>query len=427
VSTLTDNDGIHEDNGHSTAVLPTDLEPELQTNTKGKHPMRKDSQSRHPNSDSISVPYYKSSRIGPLRGFWHRHVRLPLIRFFENTLMRQEAEKFYLYFGGHIFFETLRSAVKFDLFTLLDEKGPLTRSEIAKHLGIEEQPARILLLGLTVGGLIKKKKDRYNNSRLSKQLLTKGSSRRVLQYVELEHSVMYKPMHRFFDALQAYDNVGLEEFKGKEPTVYERLAHYPDLETIFQDAMQELSVQSNEDLALFVNFSRVNHVVDVGGGDGTNAIALAARWPHLRITVFDSPTVCEIAVENIAKHDLQDRIKTCQGNCFDSPFPEDADCFLFAHFMTIWSCEKDQQLFEKAYVALPKGGQVLIYNMMQDDDESGPWAAAIGSPYFLTVATGEGMLYTWSEYEAWMQAAGFQNVQRTKLPRHHGVIVGYKM
>jgi hypothetical protein len=36
------------------------------------------------------------------------------------------------------------------------------------------------------------------------------------------------------------------------------------------------------------------------------------------------------------------------------------------------------------------------------------------------------MLYTWREYETWMREAGFANVERFKLLRDHGLIVGTK-
>ena len=64
--------------------------------------------------------------------------------------------------------------------------------------------------------------------------------------------------------------------------------------------------------------------------------------------------------------------------------------------------------------------------MMQRDSEDGPHRAAMGSPYFLTLATGEGMLYTWREYMQWMSDAGFRSVTRRLLPRDHGFIIGRK-
>jgi SAM-dependent methyltransferase len=248
----------------------------------------------------------------------------------------------------------------------------------------------------------------------------------VIPYVLLEHHGMYKAMPHFYESLKENKNMGLQEFAGNEPTFYQRLSHDSELEKIFQDAMQALSVQTNQLLARFVDLSAASYVVDVGGGDGTNLIALATRFPHIRGAVFDLPSVCQIAKENIGRHGLSDRIDVIPGNCFNDAFPKGADCFLFSHFFTIWSKEKDNYLLQKAHEALAPGGKVMVFNMMQDDNGTGPLSAAVGSPYFLTLATGEGMLYTWNEYEQWMKQSGFKTVSRTVLPRDHGIIQGVK-
>ena len=355
---------------------------------------------------------------------WSRFIGVPFKRLMENSIQRRLTERLYLVFGGHIFFETMRTGVQLDLFSLLAQEGPMTRKELAERLDLQDQPLRILLLGLVATGLLRKRGSRYSCTWIARQLLDRNSPRKITAYVELQHRVMYKGLYWMLDAVREFRNVGLKEFPGDEPTLYQRLAHDPELERIFQEAMQELSVQANEDMARFIDLSRVRHLVDVGGGDGTNIIALAKRWPHLRATVFDSPSVCEIARENIARHGLSDRLQAVPGDCFEDPFPEDADCLMFCHFFTIWSPEKDQALLKKCHDALPPGGQVAIFNMMQNDDETGPLSAAVGSPYFLTIATGEGMLYTWSEYETWMRASGFPKVTRYRLPRDHGLIIG---
>jgi precorrin-6B methylase 2 len=365
-------------------------------------------------------------RFRAIRRAFDRMVLLPLVRFYEGVLLRRQAERLYLVFGGHIFFQTLRTAVKFDLFTLLSRTGGLTRSEIARHLNIDDQPARILLLGCVSVGLLRKRGENYRNSLLAEQLLVADSPRNIINYVELEHAAMYKAMPWLYEAVRENRNAGLVEFPGKEPTLYERLAHDPEVEIIFQNAMHELSVQANRHLVRFVDFSKVKHVVDVGGGDGTNMIELAQEWPNVTATVFDSPTVCEIARQNIASTHMADRVSVAPGDCFTDPFPAKADCFLFAHFFTIWSPEMNRSLLRKCFDALPSGGQVMIFNMMQRDDETGPLSAAIGSPYFLTLATGQGMLYTWSEYESWMRETGFESVRRQILVRDHGVIIGRK-
>jgi len=338
----------------------------------------------------------------------------------------EEATIFYTMFGGHLLFQTLRSAAKFDLFSLLSERGSLTREQIATELDIQDYPARVLLLPLVTGGLLKKDGTEYSNSRVAEKLFVRSSPESLLAYVELQHLGMYPACQHLYESIKEGTNIGLAEIAGTEPTFYQRLAHDPDTEQVFQDAMQELSNQANKYLASHVDFSQVSHLVDVGGGDGTNAMTLAKKWPHLTVTVFDSPTVCEIAKENIRGAGMSDRVRTQPGNCFVDEFPTDADCFLFSHFFTIWSPEKDQLLLRKSFDALPSGGKVILFNMMQDDDETGPWSAAIGSPYFLALATGEGMLYTWQEYENWMRETGFADVTRQVLPRDHGCVTAIK-
>lgn len=355
-----------------------------------------------------------------------RYVRLPTTRFVEDFVLKRHVERMYLVFGGHLFFQTLRTAVRLGIFELLHREGPMTRQALAKRLGLEEQPVRIVVLGLTVVGLLKKRGSRYSNTYLSGLLFRESSPRKINAYVELQHRAMYKALWWMEEAVRRNTNAGLKEFPGDEPTLYQRLAHDPEVEKIFQDSMQELSVQSNADMARYVDLTGVKHLVDVGGGDGTNIMAIARRWTGLRASVFDSPTVCEIARKNIAQAGMSDRCGAIPGDAFTTPFPADADALLFAHFFTIWGEAKDRELLKKCHDALPPGGKVIIFNMMQHDDEDGPFSAAVGSPYFLTLATGLGMLYTWSEYERWMREAGFAEVRRHRLLRDHGLIVGTK-
>ncbi|MCG6966163.1 MAG: acetylserotonin O-methyltransferase [Chromatiaceae bacterium] len=347
-------------------------------------------------------------------------------KFFERVLFKKQIEKLYLIMGGAIFFETLSAAVEFDLFSLLSEKPGLTATQIADHLQIDHKPTRILLLGCTALGLLKKSKQSYRNTRLAEIALSRKSPRNILAVVRWQHHINYKPMHSFYDAIKANANVGIKEFDGVEPYLYGRLTHHPELEQIFQDAMEDISIQSNVQLTRFVDFAPYKYLVDVGGGNATNIIALAKKYPQLSAAVFDSPSVCDIARKNIDKAGMQARLGAVAGDCFSDEFPDGVDCLLFCHFFTIWSEERNRWLLKKCFESLPSGGTAIIFNMMQNDNEDGPLSAAMGSPYFLTLATGEGMLYTWQEYEAWMRDAGFKEVKKQVLIRDHGVIIGIK-
>jgi hypothetical protein len=347
-------------------------------------------------------------------------------RIVEGVFLRRQAERLYLVFGGHIFFQTLHAGVHYGLFSLLQKQPGLTRQQVAEQLGLQEQPVRIMILGLVSAGLLKQRGQKLYNTILSKELLCEESRTNIIPYVLLQHHVMYPGMQHFCEAVQTGTNAGLKEFLGEEPTLYERLRHEPHVEQVFHDAMSALSVQTNQILAEYLDLSRVRELVDVGGGDATNIITLARRNEHLRAKVFDFPSVCEIAERRIKANNLADRLGTATGNAHFDAFPQGADCFLFSHFCTIWSEQQNRALFQKAYDALPSGGRVVIFNMMQENDESGPLSAAVGSPYFLAIATGKGMLYTWNEYSQWLKDAGFRHVTCQQLPRDHGFITGIK-
>jgi hypothetical protein len=361
-----------------------------------------------------------------VRTLWWRAISTCERRFVEGFLLRRRIERLYLVMGGHIFFQTLSAAVQLDLFTLLSKHGALTMKEIARQLGIAEKPARILLLGCTALGFLRKVGPRYSNTLVAKRVLTRATPGNLISVIEWQHHINYNAMHCFYDAIRANRNAGLDIFPGTETTLYGRLTRQPSLEKIFQNAMEAVSIQSNVLLGRLVDFSRVTHLVDVGGGNGTNIIALARKYPHLRATVFDSASVCELARQNIQGSGLSGRLDAIAGDVFVDALPADADCFLFGHFFNIWSEERNLELLRKCHASLPAGGSVIIFNMMQSDEETGPLVAAMGSPYFLTLATGEGMIYTWTEYEIWLREAGFRTVKRQALLRNYGVITGIR-
>lgn len=343
-----------------------------------------------------------------------------------EVLLRRRIDRFRLVLGGHVYFQTLSAAVQLDLFSLLDEEGPRAHTDLCARLGIGDQPGHILMLGLCSIGLIKRQGDRYANTFVATKYFARRSDRNLINIVKWQHFINYKAMYHFHEALKAGTNVGLREFPGSEPYLYGRLVHQPPLEQIFQDAMAEISRQASENFARYVDLSEVKFLVDVGGGNGSNIMTIARANPHIKAAVFDSPSVCAIAREHIAAQGFAERLSAVHGDCFRDPFPSQADAILFCHFFTIWSLEENLELLRRAHAALPAGGRVMIFNMMQDDSRNGPLSAALGSPYFLTLATGKGMLYTWAEYTKLFQQAGFTDIRTHRLPVDHGVIVGIK-
>lgn len=339
-----------------------------------------------------------------------------------------DLERLILIAGGHTAFQLLWAGVELGLYDKLSALPGQTLDELARSLGIDRQPARILLIGLTALGVIKLENTHYRNASLTEERMVSGKPGNVAPILGWQACIVYPGMVDFVVSLKENRNAGLERFPGAGSTLYERLTHDKHLEEVFQDSMSGLSKQANRFLPNAVDFSRFKHVVDAGGGDGTNAMAIARAYPSVKTSVFDSVSVCNHARQNIARAGMSDRVSTWVGNFFDKPFPSDTDCIVYCHILTIWSMDKNLALLKRTYDALPERGAVVIFNMMGGDDDRGPLSTALGSPYFLTIATGEGMLHPWKDYETVLREAGFTETLRLEkgLPIDHGVLVGIK-
>lgn len=310
-----------------------------------------------------------------------------------------DLDSFFLIFAGHSAFQLLWAGVELGLYDLLSKNPESAFDDISHALHLEPQPTRVLLTGLTALRVIKKNNEKYTNAILIEQMLVSEKPNSFAPVLGWQRYIVYEGLIDFVESLKKNSNVGLNRFPGQGNTLYERLASDPFRERVFQDAMSALSHQANFCLHNLEALKNIRHIVDAGGGDGTNGISLCKHYPQIKVSIFDSESVCKIAAQHIEKEHLSDRIKTWPGNFLHDPFPENIDAVLYAHIFTIWSPQTNLALLQRTYEALPKGGSVIIFNMMGADDDSGPISTALGSPYFQAIATGEEMLYSKADYE----------------------------
>jgi len=320
-------------------------------------------------------------------------------------------EPFREFFYAYYRFQYLGAAFQFGLFELLSREPGLTRANIAERLKIEHQPVRILLRGCTSAGLLRKDGDRYFNTPASEPLAGKIDD--IPAVLVPWQQVIYRPMAWFYESLKENTNVGLQrEIPGESPTLYGRLALDTKRETTFHNMMGSVSRLVAEELVQQLDLSKYTHLLDVGGGTAVNATYLARRWPNLRVTIADLPTIAETANAKIASLGLADRVQAVGLDAFSDEFPQGCDAVLFGHFLEIWSIERNKALMAKAARAVEPGAGIFVVTPGADDDETGPDLAAALSAYFMTVASGEGMVYTCAEYEEWFSEVGFEPTGR---------------
>jgi SAM-dependent methyltransferase len=169
-------------------------------------------------------------------------------------------------------------------------------------------------------------------------------------------------------------------------------------------------------------------VLDLGGGAGGNALALARAHPGLAITLLDLESVVAVARERITAAGLEERIGTVAGDLFTDTYPDGCDCVLLANQIVIWSPDENLRLIRRAFEALPVGGRLVVFNEFVDESLDGPLYAALDNVYFATLPTAHSRIYPAGDCIGWAREAGFGEAAffsgRGWTP--HGAVVAVK-
>jgi SAM-dependent methyltransferase len=314
------------------------------------------------------------------------------------------------------------------VYELLHEYPRLSIEEIGDRLGLAKRSARILLLGTTALELTRRTDDRYENASTIEDLFRNGSWSIFRDLVKFEASIAYLSHSDYVDSLRRSSNAGIRWFPGTEPDLYRRLRNSPLLMNLFYQCMNSWSRVSNSILSQSTWFDGCSHVLDLGGGDGVNALALARAFSFLEITVLDLEGAVELARQRAKDAGLASRIRVVAGDMFISEYPDNCDCVLLANQIPIWSSDDNLRLISRAYEALPAGGRLVIFNEFINDSLDGPLYAALDNVYFATLPTPHSQLYPPCDCVTWAHAAGFREAKW--FPGHswtpHGAVVAVK-
>ena len=324
----------------------------------------------------------------------------------------QELHALHQIISGFSIFQALLSGVRVGLFETLAASPGLTLEPLAERCGLPRHSMRVLALGLASSGLIERDGEgAYRNSHLTERFLLRGTPGNVLPLVELS-AVQYHPYEQLAEALRTGTNAGLSAHPGPGKTLYERLAHHPELERVYHAAISMVSGHARDSFGGVPELARARHLLDVGGGAGTNAMAVHHFYPALRVTIFDLPSVCAMARRAVEAAGLSQSIAAAEGDMRKDPFPSGCDAILFSNVLQWNSEETIRSLLAKSYAALPARGTLVVRCIAADDQEMGGDYAAKISLFFVALATGTGMAYPLRDYERWMREAGFATVAR---------------
>jgi hypothetical protein len=317
--------------------------------------------------------------------------------------------------------KTLLSAIEIGLFTELAH-GPETFDRLSARMGLHPRSARDFLDTLVALGFLLRDGDQYANTPETGLFLDRAKPSYVGGILEMANHRLYPFWGHLTEALRT--GLPQNELKSGGPGMFETLYADPARLQQFLAAMTGISHGANMTIARAFPWKDYRTFVDVGTAQGDLASQVALANPALTGIGFDLPEVGPIFEAYTTHVGVADRVRFVGGDFFNDPLPQ-TDVVMMGHILHDWDLPNKKMLIAKAYAAIPKGGALIVYEAIIDDDRSKN-AFGLMMSLNMLIETPGGFDYTGADCAGWMKEAGFSSTSVTHLVGPDSMVVGIK-
>jgi len=297
----------------------------------------------------------------------------------------------------------ITAAADLDVFTAL-KNAPLTASSLSVKLKTDPRATTILLDALTALRLLIKKGDFYSVHAKVAEILTEAGPKSILPAVR--H--LANCHRRWMQLAQVVKYGRPAERKASIRGEAADIASFIGAMDNFSGPIAEEIVRKR--LILKSKPLTFTHLLDIGTGCGTWAIAFLRINPQAKATLFDLPDVIPLTRKYLDDANLTHRVSFIQGDYNQDDLPEGADLAWLSAVTHQNSREGNRALFTKIYNALADNGSFVIRDVVMDPSRTTPVAGALFAINML-VSTESGGTFTFEEFEEDLIAVGFTNIE----------------
>lgn len=356
-------------------------------------------------------------RILTRPGFRRWAAAFPLTR----PIARRRARALFDLCAGFVYSQVLLACARLRVFEHL-RRGPMSAEALGAVAGLPAPAAERLLRAAVALDLVEHRDGGcYGLGPLGAAMVDNPAVAAMVEH----HADVYLDLADPVALLRSErPNTRLGQFwpygsGGESSLSEERIADYTRL-------MSATNPLVAEDILAAYPFGRHRHLLDVAGGDGTFLAAVAARHPHLQVTLFDLPAVAGKAAARFAAAGLAGRARAVGGSFRGDPLPRGADVISLVRVVHDHDDPVVRDLLRSAFESLPPGGVLLIAEPLAE----AAGAETTGDAYFgfYLLAMGHGRPRTAAALSAFLAEAGFVQVRAvpTRLPLQVGLVVAEK-
>jgi len=194
----------------------------------------------------------------------------------------------------------------------------------------------------------------------------------------------------------------------------------------FSSAMHARARTMAPSIVAAIRPGEARKLLDIGGGSGAYTQAFLEASPGLTATIFDLPSVINMARRRLAATGLLNRIQLVSGDFCKDELPTGHDLTLLSAIIHQNSPEKNIELYRKIFRALQPKGRLVIRDHVMSSDHTQPTSGAFFAVNMLVVTAG-GQTYSFEEIKSSLELAGFIDVSLIQPDeRMTGLVEGFK-
>jgi predicted O-methyltransferase YrrM len=315
---------------------------------------------------------------------------------------------------GSMLSSVLYAALDLGVFDEL-EREPASPTVLGERLAASSEGVSRLLSALSALGLVQPGDDgTVRNHPLTSAVLVSGASASIVPLLAYQRDHAASLFGRLPVALRTGEpQISHWAFASGAPSgdPYAELDRCPEEYERMLTAMDIASRGVGRAIAEDVDLSRVERLVDLGGGGGQVAIELAEALPHLRIDLVETPFARDCAHERVRRAGLAERIRCVAGD-LRADFAagvEPAGAVLLSGVISDFGASQRRTILCNAASLLPEGGLLLVSETLFNGQRNGPLLPALLS-LFMLLSTG-GDNFTPRQMEAMLVEGGFSDIR----------------
>jgi hypothetical protein len=306
----------------------------------------------------------------------------------------------------------LLTAVELDLFTVLD-KHMMPSKEVAVKIHADERATDRLMNALVALGFLRKVHEKFYNCENASNYLVKDKPEFM---GGLFHSLgLWHTWSSLTESVKAGTSVA-ERKPSSEGISWSEA---------FIAAMHYRGVKEANIISLMLELSKVNRMLDVGGGSAAFSMEFIKQNPKMRAVVFDLPHIIPITKKYVDDEKLNHKIELIEGDYLTDNFGNGYDLILLSAIVHINSFEENKMLIKKCYNSLNANGQIVIKDWIMNEERTEPAGGAFFALNML-VGTEKGDTYTELEMKDWLISAGIKKIERKDTSFGSSLMIGYK-